>query len=228
MAKNPDLDTSAAITRSLLGWGVVAGPFYVVVGLILALTRPGFDLTRDALSLLTLGNLGWLQQTNLILTGAMAIVAAVGILRAIRSGRGLAMGVLTIVYGGGLVLSAIFTPDAVAGFPPGSVGGAFTVSGILHLLFGALGFLAIAVAALAHALWSRSIGARGRATLSAVLGVLTIFGFVGGAILSTDSIGVALLWIAVLAQLTWLALASSQIYAWSPHPLRSGSEPARA
>lgn len=38
-------DRGAAVTRSMLGWGVVAGPFYIVFGLILALTRPGFDLT---------------------------------------------------------------------------------------------------------------------------------------------------------------------------------------
>jgi hypothetical protein len=43
-------DRRAAVTRSLLGWGVVAGPFYLVFGLILALTRPGFDVGHDALS----------------------------------------------------------------------------------------------------------------------------------------------------------------------------------
>ena len=226
MAKDPDLDTGAATTRSLLGWGVVAGPFYVVFGLVLALTRPGFDLTRHALSLLTLGDLGWLQRTNLSLTGLMAIVAAIGILRAIRNGRGLAMGVLTIVYGGGLILSAIFTPDPAGGFPPGSQGGQFTLSGTLHLLFGALGFVAIAVAAFAHASWSRSVGNRPRAALSIVLGILIIVGFAGGAALSANSAGVALLWLAVLAQFVWLALACSQIYAWSPHPLRSKRTPA--
>lgn len=51
-------DSAAAVTRSLLGWGVVAGPFYLVVGLVLALTRPGFDLSRHQLSLLMLGDGG--------------------------------------------------------------------------------------------------------------------------------------------------------------------------
>lgn len=223
MADQPDFDRGAAVTRSLLGWGVVAGPFYVIVGLVLAVTRTGFDLGKHALSLLTLGDLGWLQRANLILTGLMVIVAAVGIMRAIRSGRGLAIGVLTIVYGGGLILSAIFAPDPVEGFPPGSAGGEFSVSGILHLLFGALGFVAVAVAAFAHAAWSRSIGARGRAAVSVVLGILILVGFVGGAALATSSIGVALLWISVLAQFVWLALVCSQIYVWAPHPLRSRS-----
>ncbi|WP_219732040.1 DUF998 domain-containing protein [Glaciihabitans sp. INWT7] len=200
---------------------MIAGPFYVIFGLVLAFTRPGFDLRRHSLSLLTLGDLGWLQRTNLILTGIMAVVAAFGMLRAIRNGRGLAMGVLVIVYGAGLVLSAIFGPDPVEGFPVGSAGGTFTLSGILHLLFGALGFLAIAVAAFAYSAWSRSVGARGRATGSIVLGLLVILGFVGGAALSSQPIGVLLLWVAVLAQFLWLGIASAHIYARSPHPLRS-------
>lgn len=110
-------DKQAAITRSLLGWGVVAGPFYIVVGLILALTRPGFDVSRHALSLLTLGEYGWMQRANLILSGLMVIAAAFGILRAIRNGRGLATGVLVAIYGAGMVLGGVFVPDPVAGFP---------------------------------------------------------------------------------------------------------------
>ena len=35
----------ARITRSLLGYGVIAGPFYIVVSLAQALARDGFDLT---------------------------------------------------------------------------------------------------------------------------------------------------------------------------------------
>jgi len=36
-------DRGAAITRSLLGYGVVVGPFYLVVGVIQGLVRDGFD-----------------------------------------------------------------------------------------------------------------------------------------------------------------------------------------
>jgi hypothetical protein len=215
------LDRSAAVTRSLLGWGVVAGPFYVVVGLVLAFTRPGFDLSRHALSLLTLGDLGWLQRGNLSLVGLMVVAAAFGILRAIRNGRGLAIGVLTAVDGLALVLSAVFVPDPVTGFPPGSQGGELTASGILHLVFGALGFLAIAAASVAHGVWCRNIGDARSGTVSFVLGALVVIGFVCGAALAASTIGIALLWLAVLAQFSWLALASAQIYRWSPHPLHS-------
>ena len=50
--------TTTTLTRALLAAGVVAGPlFYVMVG-IQALTRPGFDIRRHPLSLLSLGDLG--------------------------------------------------------------------------------------------------------------------------------------------------------------------------
>lgn len=214
----PTLDRAAAVTRSLLGWGVVAGPFYVVVGLVLALTRRGFDLTEHALSLLTLGDLGWIQRTNLVLTGLMVLAAAYGIVRAIRSGRGLAIAVLTGVFGLCLVLSAVFPPDPVDGFPPGASASAST-SGILHLLAGGLGFVALAAAALAYGAWCRAEQLAGRPAWAVLLAAVILLGFIGGAALATSAAGVALLWVAVLAGWTWLALASARIYRWTPHPV---------
>ena len=74
-------DRGRAVTKSLLGWGVVAGPVYVVVGLAQALLVPGFDLSRHALSLLLLGPLGWIQWLNLVLSGLMVLAAALGFVR---------------------------------------------------------------------------------------------------------------------------------------------------
>src|SRR6266496_2368338 len=65
-------------TRALLICGLIAGPFYIVVGLIQALTRPGFDLMRHDLSLLANGDLGWIQSTNLVLAGLLVVAFAVG------------------------------------------------------------------------------------------------------------------------------------------------------
>lgn len=42
-------------TRRLLACGVAAGPLFLAAALIQALTRPGFDLSRDAVSLLSIG-----------------------------------------------------------------------------------------------------------------------------------------------------------------------------
>src|SRR5688500_18637823 len=48
-------------TRTLLTCGTLAGPVFVVVGLIQAFTIPGFDLTHHYLSQLSSGELGWIQ-----------------------------------------------------------------------------------------------------------------------------------------------------------------------
>src|SRR5689334_25447079 len=74
---------AARVTRSLLGYGVIAGPFYVVVSLAQALTRDGFRLDQHAWSLLENGGLGWIQITNFILTGLMTVAGAAGLRRAL-------------------------------------------------------------------------------------------------------------------------------------------------
>ncbi len=44
----------------------MARPVYVVAGLIEILIRPGFDVTRHELSLMSLGNLRWIQIANFL------------------------------------------------------------------------------------------------------------------------------------------------------------------
>jgi hypothetical protein len=51
----PPVDPAAAVTRSLLGYGVLAGVFYLMVGLVQARTRDGYDPTRHDQSLLANG-----------------------------------------------------------------------------------------------------------------------------------------------------------------------------
>jgi hypothetical protein len=209
-------DSAAAITRSLLGWGVVAGIFYLMVGIVLALTRDGFDITRHALSLLMLGDLGWIQTLNLILSGIMTIAAAVGFARVMRW-PGLA-GVLIGAYGACLIGSGIFPPDPMAGFPDGAVPGEASTSGILHLAFGGIGFLLLGAASLVFAAYCRRRRESGWAAYSWISGAVVIGGFVGGAALSTQAIGIGLLWIAVVAGWSWLAAASIHLYRAVPHP----------
>src|SRR5262245_45757503 len=73
----------AALARSPLVFGVVAGPFYLAVGLAQALVRDGFDLMRHPLSVLANGPGGWVQTVNFVLTGLMVLAAAVGMRRAL-------------------------------------------------------------------------------------------------------------------------------------------------
>ena len=72
-------DRGAAVTRSLLGYGVLAGPFYLAVGLIQACVREGFAFSRHPLSVLANGPGGWVQTANFAITGLMVIAAIVAI-----------------------------------------------------------------------------------------------------------------------------------------------------
>jgi uncharacterized protein DUF998 len=67
-------DPAIRATRSLLAYGVIAGPIYLVMGLGEALTRDGFGLTRHSGSLLSNGDMGWIHITNFVLAGLMIIV----------------------------------------------------------------------------------------------------------------------------------------------------------
>lgn len=212
-------DRSAAVTRSLLGWGVVAGIFYLGLGIAQGVVREGFSFTRHALSLLMLGEGGWVQSVNLILTGLMVVAAAVGFHRAMASHDGArATRILLGVYGASLVGAGIFPPDPVDGFPhPGSTAEP-TIGGVMHLALGGVGFLALSAAAF---LVARRLARRGdtpSAARSRAAGVVVLVGFLAGAALSAATAGVILLWIAVVIGWVWLSATPINLYRRVPHP----------
>src|SRR6188474_3468533 len=92
---------------SRIACGVVAGPFYLVVGYAQAFTREGFDLSRHPFSMLSLGSLGWIQIANFIVSGALFVIAR-------RLG-----GWLAVVSG--LTGVLLMVPMAFLGNPSGTV-----------------------------------------------------------------------------------------------------------
>ncbi len=173
-------------TRTLLLGGLLAGPVYVAVGLLEMLTRPGFDIRRHSLSLLSNGDLGWIHITLFIVTGALVLAGAAGLRGALRGGRGGTWApILLGLYGLGLIGAGLFRADPALGFPPGTPADANAVgtSGLLHLVCGALGFLGLIGACLALARRFAGQGERGWAWFSALTGILffaAFFGIVAG------------------------------------------------
>jgi Protein of unknown function (DUF998) len=123
-------------TTRLLACGIVAGPLFLAAWLIQAFTREGFDLTRHPLSLLSLGELGWIQIANFVVTGVLYVACAIGMRRVLHPGRSGTWGPLLVGgFGIGLILAGIFTTDPGAGFPPGAPAGApeqLSWHGVLH------------------------------------------------------------------------------------------------
>lgn len=126
----------SAGTRRLLAGGIVAGPLFLAVWLIQALTRDGFDPGRHPISLLSLGSLGWIQILNFVVAGSLYVAMAVGVRRVLQPGRGGTWGPrLIAAMGVGLILAGVFVTDAGAGFPAGAPAGkpeSITWHGMLH------------------------------------------------------------------------------------------------
>lgn len=218
-----DADRTAAITRSLLGYGVLAGPVYVVAGLVQALTRDGFDLTRHDLSLLANGPLGWIQITNLIVSGLMTVAAAVGMGRALRvlgGGPGTVWGPRLILgYGIGLIGAGVFVADPMNGFPRGTPDGppvAVTVGGVGHIVFGAIGFVCLIAGCLTIARHYRRAQRVGMTWFSRVTAVVFLVAFAGIASGSATPVIVLGFWVAVVLAWVWLAITSVDLYRRTP------------
>lgn len=136
-------------TKTLLACGVASGPLFYIVAVAQMFTRPGFDVRHHAISLLSLGYLGWIQITNFIVTGVLAMMCALGMRRVLYPGRGGAWGPLLIgIYGLGLIVGGIFHPDPSLSFPPGAPAGIPAVMSwhaVLHSIFFYTAFLSLIV-----------------------------------------------------------------------------------
>lgn len=205
-----DGDRVAGVTRSLLGCGVVAGPFYLAVGLIQGFVRDGFDFARHPLSVLANGPGGWVQTANFVLTGLMVLAAAAGFRRVLGpKSRG-----VTWFLGGfgvAMIVAAVFPADPVDGFPPGTPEGfptSISTTGLIHFAAGALGFISLAISCF-FAAWAMSRRKEWPlAGLSLLSGLAVVFGFFGGMVLPVGIIGI---WFAVVAGWAWLAVMSLRL-----------------
>ena len=175
--------SEAGLSRTLLAGGLVAGPLYVGVSLAQALTRDGFDLSRHTWSLLSNGDLGWIQITNFLLTGASIVVCAVGMRRVLRGQPGGTWGPLLLgLYGLGLIAAGLFVADPMDGFPRGTPAGppvAISWHGLLHLVSGSLGFLCLIAGCFVFARRFARLGQRGWMAYSIATGVVFFAAFVG-------------------------------------------------
>ncbi|MGA2091645.1 MAG: DUF998 domain-containing protein [Endomicrobiales bacterium] len=124
-------------TQLFLTAGIIEGPFYIAVAIIQGFNRQGFNFTRHSISMLSLGDLGWIQIINFVVCGFLLITFALGVWRQLHSRRGCTWCSLLLGTGGvGMIAAGVFPTDPGFGFPPGGPLGAIPMSpnGILHSL----------------------------------------------------------------------------------------------
>src|SRR5215203_3904404 len=169
------------MTKALLVCGAIAGPLFVVGFLFEGATRANYDPLRHPVSSLALGDWGWTQAANFIITGLLTLAFAVGLRRALRPGKGSKWGPLLVgVWAVGLLGAGISVTDPVSGYPPGTPDRLSGNSwhGALHDLFSLLGFVALAAACFMFGRWFTGRDKRGWALYSAVSGVVFAVAFV--------------------------------------------------
>lgn len=138
-------------TRVLLTGAALAAPLLVVVWAVQALTRDGFRPTFHPMSLLALGDGGWVQVANFVVCGLLLVGGGVGLARTLDPGRLTRWAsALVVLMGVGLVVAGVFVTDASAGFPAGAPSGAPETSwhGAVHqvgFVLTQLAFVALAV-----------------------------------------------------------------------------------
>ena len=154
-SRNTALQTSNTLhvsnmkTTLFLLCGAVAGPFFTVVWLIQGLTRSGYDPMRYAISSLSIGELGWIQIVNFLITGSLILAFSIGLRQILREPSGSVWGpVLIGLVGVGLIGAGLFVSDPLNGYPPDTpvIPTERTTHGILHDLFGVPVFLGLPIA----------------------------------------------------------------------------------
>jgi hypothetical protein len=122
--------TNGTVARPLLIWltaGSVGSLLFTVTYLIEGATRPGYNPMQQAISALSLGPGGWVQQINFVLFGLLAIAMAFVWRQILKGGPGgFWYPVLRGVEGVALIVDGFFSQDP-AGYPQG-----VTVTGSLH------------------------------------------------------------------------------------------------
>ena len=206
---------SDRITKSLLGYGVIAGPIYVVAVAAQAATRDGFDPTRHAASQLANGDLGWIQVATFLITGAMTIAAAVGIRRALGPGRSSAWAsVLIGGFGAGLVAAGLFRADPSDGFPRGTAPGMAepTWHGMAHFAVAGVGFICLVTACFVLASRFARNGEPGWAWFSRITGGFFACSFVVLSSGTGGAVAILAFTAAVVLAWAWLTAVSVKLY----------------
>jgi hypothetical protein len=192
----------------LLTAGVIGPILFVVVFLVLAWTRPGYDPMSMYLSYLSRGDGGWMAIATTVVSSLLTAGGALGLRWTMRTGPGSQWGPILIgIAGVGLAVSGILLAEPARGYPPGTpLGGPNppTFIGALHDWAAGIAWCSFVAAMLVMARRFAREGGGGRwaaySRLSAVVSVM----FLSASLIPTDVSGM-LERISLLLAAGWVA-----------------------
>ncbi|GAB2466639.1 hypothetical protein GCM10027187_38540 [Streptosporangium sandarakinum] len=202
---------AAPATRLLLTCLVAATPVFGFVSLAQVFTRQGFDLLRHPLSMLSTGELGWIQITNFLVSGALTIAGATGLRRVMRGTPGGTWAPrLLLVNGVMLAVAGVFVMDPGDGFPAGTPLGqptAMSWHAMAHMAAGSVAFTALIAACFVLGRHFSRAGRTGFAVASRVSGAALLLG--NGWAMSGGRAGSLTLCVGVLVAMAWAGVAAA-------------------
>jgi Protein of unknown function (DUF998) len=185
-AKSHEIEQNV-VTRMLIAGGAIGPLLFVVVLLIEGATRPGYSAWHNYGSSLSLGDLGWMQITNFLVCGLLALGFAIGLRQVFRTGRGSVWGPLLLgIFGLAMIVAGLFVTGPSLGYPPGTHGiGPQTLHGMIHGVAGLIVFNSLALACFVMARrFAGDPNWKGWALYSLVTGVLVISSFISSTAVS--------------------------------------------
>jgi Protein of unknown function (DUF998) len=171
--------TAPAVPPLLLLWlsyGTIGSMLFTLTYLIEGATRPGYNAWQQAISALSLGPGGWVQQVNFVVFGVIVLLTAFVWRKFLKGGVGATWyPILRGIEGLSLVMDGFFSQDPTPGYPSNVVLTTPTVHAVIHQIFAFVSVTAIAVGffVLARRL-AKEPDWRGWATYSVITGFLTI------------------------------------------------------
>jgi hypothetical protein len=220
-------------TRTLLLAGILGPALFVATTLIDGATRPGYDAVRQYVSLLSLGDRGWVESLNFVVSGLLIAGFGLGLWRTMERRTGRWMAGLVVVAGLAFVWSGLFSTDPEQGYPAGAPPGlppSQSLPATLHYLGSVVGFTSLAIACALSARRGTGSGApasTGWAVYSLIGGAIVLGGWLAGFFI-IGSWGVApaaglLQRITIVAGMQWLLVtAVIELRRWG-RPATTGS-----
>jgi len=214
-------------SRPLLLAGVIGPLVFIAAFLIEGITRPGYSAWRNFVSQLATGDGGWMQVVNFLVCGTLVAGFAIGLRRALGSGRAsIAAPILLGLFALALIVAGLFATDPALGYPVGAPE-VHTTHGMIHGLAGLAAFSLLPAAAFAMA-WrfSGDPSTRRWAVYSASIGVLLVVCFIASTTVSAmDASGVLpnaptgfLQRVAIIGGWTWIAMLAPRELRLDPQP----------
>jgi hypothetical protein len=161
--------------EALVGAGWLVAPVFYGLALFQLVIRPDFDIRVLPISFLSLGELGWIQVGNFIITGGLALLCAFGLRAVLRGEKAGTWGpILVGLFGIGMIMAGLFRPDPIPGVSPGVDAGtnvAMTASGALHMVGFFMAFPALIAACFVFTRRFMALGQRGWAIYSMATGI---------------------------------------------------------